>query len=96
MAKKLALALSFPCRAQEQFPYNGKTLQSTGKVVVWMLCSLGGHDKVWFIHQVAALLIQERNYTSIVASSKSSSPHQIWWRDSRFIPGHTRPGFSFR
>lgn len=41
----MAKPLGCPCKAQKLFPYNGKTLQSSGKVVEWMLCSLGGHEK---------------------------------------------------
>lgn len=56
MAKNLALALGFPCKAQNQFPYNGKTLGSAGKLVEWMLCNLGGREKMWLVHQAAAFL----------------------------------------
>lgn len=39
---------------------------------------------------------RERSHRSTAASCKSSSAQKIWRSDSRFIPGHTRAGFSFR
>lgn len=60
MAKNLALALGFPCKAQNQFPYNGKTLQKGRKAGGVMLCNLGGREKMELIHQAAAFLYRRR------------------------------------